>query len=581
MTLPAYMTHPDCRRWLLWESVPQENSKPKKIPYYANGKKRNGTLDSAEDLAQLVSFDEAKVALSKGKYTGLGFALGLDENGGYWQGIDFDGVSNKPELLSFIASLPGYVETSPSQNGVHAIGYGCKFSVLGSNKSGIEAYSSKRYFTVTGDNALYDFSERVEDLSDFIEQSLKPIHTKNSSLSLTSSSASNTMVVDEHLINRLCDALSYISSDDYETWIAVGHALKALGSIGFKLWSEWSAKSEKFKGDLDLKRWDGFRGERTGYAAIFVRAYKNGWNDTSNNFSFEKNNILAPETSLLSNKELWTDISINDLFTNPPLPPHFIVESLLPVKVVTLLSAHGGAGKSMLALQMAVCVAMGFPFMNKKTIPSRVLFFSGEDSTSVVRHRLACICRVQKIDPTVLADRLLVIDSIENPGLYVTQNRDNISIDGYKKLLERSIAYSAGLIIIDNASDTFDANENERARVREFIRFLTQLAKLLNAAVLLLAYMDKDSVKYKSSSENYSGSTAWHNSVRSRLFLNMDKETQTLSLIQQKSNLGHLSEAINMKRGEHGILSFFTLPCVDDFSMTILSLIEKYYERFI
>ncbi|WP_298627022.1 AAA family ATPase [uncultured Legionella sp.] len=235
-----------------------------------------------------------------------------------------------------------------------------------------------------------------------------------------------------------------------------------------------------------------------------------------------------------------------------------------------LPSAHGGTGKSMLALQMAICVAMGFPFMNKKTIPSRVLFFSGEDSTSVVRHRLACICRVQKIDPTVLADRLLVIDSTENPGLYVTQNRDNISIDGYKKLLERSTAYSAGLIIIDNASDTFDANENERARVREFIRFLTQLAKLLNAAVLLLAHMDKDSVKYKSSSENYSGSTAWHNSVRSRLFLNIDKETQTLSLIQQKSNLEHLSEAINMRREEYGILSFFTLPCVDDFSMTIL-----------
>jgi len=53
MNLPNYMTHSNCRRWLLWKSEEQENAKPKKIPYYANGKKRNGKLDSPEDLARL------------------------------------------------------------------------------------------------------------------------------------------------------------------------------------------------------------------------------------------------------------------------------------------------------------------------------------------------------------------------------------------------------------------------------------------------------------------------------------------------------------------------------------------------
>ena len=570
MRLPTYMTHSDCRRWLLWQSVPQENSKPKKIPYYASGEKRNGTLDSAEDFAQLVSFDEARSVLSQGKYTGLGFALGLDENGGYWQGIDFDDVSNKPKLLSLIASLPGYVETSPSQNGVHAIGYGCKFGALGSNKSGIEAYSSKRYFTVTGDNALYDSSEKVEDLSGFIEQSLKPIHTKNSSLSLTSSSASNTMVVDEHLINRLFDALGYISSDDYGAWIAVGHALKALSSIGFKLWSEWSAKSEKFKGDLDLKRWDGFKGERTSYTAIFVRAYKNGWRNPLYDVGLDKQDTAEKNNSLS-----WIEVSISDLLTNPTAPPQFIVDSLLPFGVVTLLTAHGGTGKSMLALQMAVCVATGFPFMGKPTIQSKVLFFSAEDSGQIVRHRLGCICQEKKIDPIMLAEKLLIIDSTENPELYITQ-KDKILTDGYEALLKRSVTYGAGLIVIDNASDTFDSNENERPRVREFIRFLTQLAKLQKAAVLLLAHIDKESAKW-GSKESYSGSTAWHNSVRSRLFLSLEKDSPILSLIHQKSNFGQLTASINMRRGKYGILYFFDTPSDEEASSIVLSLIEKYH----
>ena len=112
--------------------------------------------------------------------------------------------------------------------------------------------------------------------------------------------------------------------------------------------------------------------------------------------------------------------------------------------------------------------------------------------------------------------------------------------------------------------------------MREFIRFLTKLAKSQNAALLLLAHMDKDSVKY-GSTENYSGSTAWHNSVRSRLFLSIDKETKLLSLTQQKSNLGKISNEITMRRGNDGILHFITLN-EEDAERTILALIEKYYE---
>lgn len=132
------------RRWLAWKSVPSDrpNSKPDKVPYYVDGRPR-GKTDTPEDLASLVAYDEALAFCEAHPDYALGFALGPDGKGGAWQGFDFD------NRLDGIDAAPGYVERSPSGKGYHSIGYGRSFPAR--NKDGIEAYSSKRFFTVTKD----------------------------------------------------------------------------------------------------------------------------------------------------------------------------------------------------------------------------------------------------------------------------------------------------------------------------------------------------------------------------------------------------------------------------------------------
>lgn len=171
--IPEPMRH--ATRWLVWRSV-KNSGRPKaaKIPYYVSGKERGKgiALDSEEDIAQLVTFEEAQAASKSGKFSGLGFALGPDGTGNFWQGIDLDGITeNGLETIS--DNLPGYVETSPSGNGVHAIGYGRSFKTLGANKSGVEAYSVGRYFTVTGNYLRGD----LECLAEHVEQKLGPIRS--------------------------------------------------------------------------------------------------------------------------------------------------------------------------------------------------------------------------------------------------------------------------------------------------------------------------------------------------------------------------------------------------------------------
>ncbi|MCK7581547.1 MAG: hypothetical protein MZV65_41920 [Chromatiales bacterium] len=34
------------RRWLVWKSIANGEKKPRKVPFYANGSPRNGTLDT-------------------------------------------------------------------------------------------------------------------------------------------------------------------------------------------------------------------------------------------------------------------------------------------------------------------------------------------------------------------------------------------------------------------------------------------------------------------------------------------------------------------------------------------------------
>ena len=158
-TIPGAMQ--DAKRWLLHK---------KKQPFCTDGRPRHGTLDSAEDTERLGTFEAALLALQRGGYDGLGFALGDG-----WQGIDLDKVE-KNGLKGLADELPGYVERSPSGNGWHAIGNGRGFDTLASNHSGIEAYSGKRYFTVTGDQGRGE----IRCIAGFIEQRLAPIHSSAS-----------------------------------------------------------------------------------------------------------------------------------------------------------------------------------------------------------------------------------------------------------------------------------------------------------------------------------------------------------------------------------------------------------------
>jgi hypothetical protein len=115
-------------------------------------------------------------------------------------------------------------------------------------------------------------------------------------------------------------------------------------------------------------------------------------------------------------------------------------------------------------------------------------------------------------------------------------------------LADQAVRLKAEVIVIDNASDVFADNENDRTAVRGFMRALNLIAHVTRAAVLLLAHVDKASVRMgagQDTNSTFSGSTAWNNSARSRWA--MVREEQVVTIRHEKCNLGPLQEEIRVE----------------------------------
>lgn len=251
-------------------------------------------------------------------------------------------------------------------------------------------------------------------------------------------------------------------------------------------------------------------------------------------------------------------VPLDDLEHATIAAPEYAIEPLLPYTVVTLLGAHGGAGKSMLALCLAAHYAAGKNWAGLHIGGGPAVFVSLEDGGDLLRWRLAKICRAYGLKMAEVSKRLTIVDGSEGDCALVGE----INVDGVRRiastatmeeLIEVCTDTNAGLVVIDNASDAYDADENARRQVRGFIRRLGAIAKQNNAAVLLLAHIDKMAARHGAQGNSYSGSTAWHNSVRSRLSL-VHVDGGGIELRQEKLNLGKPSLPLALVWSDHGVL---------------------------
>jgi len=233
----------------------------------------------------------------------------------------------------------------------------------------------------------------------------------------------------------------------------------------------------------------------------------------------------------------------------------YMIDRLLPRGYVTHFGGHGGMGKSMLAEIFIAHCACGREWAGLYATRARCLYLSMEDGPDLVLRRLRNACNAYGLPADSIEAAVTVLDGTDAPALFTDYGptMGGFAVTpAFEEL--RKHAAGVGLIVIDNASDAFDGNENDRRQVRTFMRALAQLARETNAAVLLLAHIDKAAARNGAAGNSYTGSTAWHNSARSRLALAPAGEDGPPILRQEKLNLGRAHDPITLAFTDHGVL---------------------------
>lgn len=254
---------------------------------------------------------------------------------------------------------------------------------------------------------------------------------------------------------------------------------------------------------------------------------------------------------------LWPDaLDMEALSEREPVAPKFIMPDWLPCGYATLFAGHGGVGKSGIALHLAVCMAMGIEFFGMPVERRRVLYLSCEDRESVLHWRLARIVAHLGITMAELRGHLQVIDLVGCDTLLWEKNlRDGTTLsEGWFELQRRVREYQTEVLFVDGISDTYGGNENAKTEVKRYVNCLVRLIPPDRGSIVLIGHIAKPTASGAPTTEGYSGTTGWHNSVRARWYLYPEtqatddggrpEKTGELLLELQKSNLGRMDQSM-------------------------------------
>lgn len=160
------------------QNIPQElRSYPQWICHDADKRPINPHTGQSADVSDATTwgtFDEACAACDAGKGVGPGFVF--TENDPF-VGLDLDvpeGGTASPLQQQVYAAFPSYAERSPSGRGLHIIVKGRLAAAIKESAQGIEAYSTRRYFTFTGDVVRDERPLELQEALDALSAVLRP-----------------------------------------------------------------------------------------------------------------------------------------------------------------------------------------------------------------------------------------------------------------------------------------------------------------------------------------------------------------------------------------------------------------------
>lgn len=178
----------------------------------------------------------------------------------------------------------------------------------------------------------------------------------------------------------------------------------------------------------------------------------------------------------------------------------------------TLLVGPGGIGKTLLAQQLASSLALGRDFVDTVRLPLKVLMWACEDDADELWRRQVAIARSLDVELEEFNGALHIVPRHGLENTLVSLDHGELRFTArLEELRQQTHDLGALMVVLDNAAQLFGANENDRGQVTRFLNYL--VGALPGCVILLLAH------PARGAGSEFSGSSAWENASRTRLYL--------------------------------------------------------------
>ncbi len=221
-----------------------------------------------------------------------------------------------------------------------------------------------------------------------------------------------------------------------------------------------------------------------------------------------KTNLLDPQNGRIT------------ISTAAPAPRDYLLEGLLVPAKSAVLAGFGGVSKTQLALQLAIAVAVGNPFMGKAAKRGNVIVMLGEEDRAEIDRRLSAVARYDKLDGAhiqTLQTNILGYPLVGCDVRLTAKGKMGLTETTFaKEIIDRASAVgNVRLIVLDHMGLVHGGDFNAREDAALTMRVVNHIAQETGASVMVLAHTPKSANQLEASDASMvAGSTAFVDQAR-------------------------------------------------------------------
>lgn len=227
--------------------------------------------------------------------------------------------------------------------------------------------------------------------------------------------------------------------------------------------------------------------------------------------------------------------SVSVLLGEPDEDVVWVVEHLFAACAHGWIGAEPKVGKSWLGLELALCAALGLPFLGHAVPhPVRVLYVQEEDSKRRVRRRLRQLLIGRGLNseapPEALGTNLRV----------AIRKGFKIDHDESREWLAREMAaFKPDIIIVDVLNEVHSAKEKDQDGMSPILQHFTELEREHGGAFIILHHFAKgDGKTTRRGGQSMRGSSALHGWAENSLYLFYLRKNRFLVEPESKDEAG-------------------------------------------